>query len=268
MTISKRVTGSARITPDAPTWQGVQPEGYSAPFLSPPYGLPPYPMEYARVMLVAFEPDPDAIRAAVPEPLEWVEDSLAVASIGDHRQMPFGLKFQEWLVAIKVRFNGETGRFVPYIWTSADEPTVIGREVMGWPKLLCDHNETQVMGSQASAVITRRGETLLRASVALEEVGKLDDLPLGGALFTVRKVQMPQRGAPALKQVIRYDLGNSFKLNSLWQGRGFVEMPGQAFSAVHRLMRKSTDKAWLMDARWELGWGEILWENWVPPTTP
>lgn len=268
MADSKRVAGSIRITPDTPTWQGSQPEGYSAPFRSPPYGLPPYPMDYARVMLVAFEPDPDEVRAAIPEPLEWVEGSLAVASIGDHRQMPFGLKFQEGLVALKVRFNGETGRFVPYIWTSADEPTVIGREVMGWPKLLCDHNETQILGSQASAAIMRRGETLMRTSIALEEAGTLDDLPLGGALFTVRKIQMPQRGAPALKQVIRYDLGDSFKLNSLWQGRGFVEMPGQAFSAVHRLMRKSTNTAWLMDASWELGWGDILWENWVPATTP
>ena len=266
------VPPSAAITPDAPTYvpQGSRnrPEGWSAPFLSSPFNEPPHPMESAKMIVFEFEPDPDAAAAAVPDPLVWEPGTPALALVGDNRQMPTSQVFQEGMILLTVRFGEARGTFTPYIWTSTDEAMIAAREVSGRPKTLCDHNTMQIMGSLARSVITRRGETLMRVSVTLEKPADISELPFGGDWYSVRKIVMPQKGKPALKQVIRNRLSGSFKARSVWRGRGFVELPGQSFSAVHLLKPRSIGRAWLIDVSWDLTWGEIVWENWVPPILP
>ncbi|MEJ0023381.1 MAG: acetoacetate decarboxylase family protein [Alphaproteobacteria bacterium] len=125
-------------------------------------------MELARNIVIEFEPDPEAAAAAVPDPLVWEPGTMALAVIGDNRQMPTSQIFQEGIVYLKVRFGEQVGNFIPYIWTSTDEAMLAAREMSGRPKTLCDHNQLEIMGSQARAVITRRGETLMRCSITLE----------------------------------------------------------------------------------------------------
>lgn len=224
------------------------------------------------MIIVEFEPDPQAAWEAIPEPLEPGPNPMAVAVIGDNRQMPTSMKFQEGMIVLSVRLGDQVGSFTPYIWTSTDEAMLAAREISGRPKLLCDHNEIQEMGSQASAVITRRGDTLVKTSITLEGHGSPADLPFKGGWFSVRKIQMPEQGRPALKQVIAHELGGSFKVFSIWQGRGHVEFPGQSFSAVSRLKPRRIGRAWLAHVSWDLTWGRIAWEDWVPslvhPSSP
>ena len=273
-TAKSHLLQSAKITPDAPTWtpkpsgrgakKKIKSEGWSAPFLSSPYNEPPHPMESAKMIVVEFEPDPDAAWDAVPDPLEWVPGTTGVACIGDNRQMPTSQIFQEGMVVLKVKLGDEIGSFTPYIWTSTDEAMLAAREVSGRPKMMCDHNELQIMGSSTSAVITRRGETLMRASATLEKPAEVKELPFGGAWFSVRKVQMPEEGRPALKQVIKQALTVSFRAQSIWRGRGFCEFPGQSISDVWKLAPKPTGRAWMIHVSWDLQFGKIVWENWVP----
>ena len=267
-----RMLKSAAIVPDKPTWypqpsgprNRIKPEGWSAPFASSPYNEPPHPMDPARMICVEFEPDPEAAWAAVPDPLQWEPGTTALACIGDNRQMPTSLKFQEGMVVFKVRFGDMLGSFIPYIWTSTDEATLAAREVSGRPKLLCDHNELQIMGSGVTAAIKRRGETIMRNSVTLEHPAEFKDVPFGGNWLSIRKVQMPEQGKPALKQVIQQGLSNSFKVHDVWRGRGFCEFPGQAMSDIWKLKPKPTGRAWMIDVSWDLRLGKIIWENWVP----
>lgn len=261
-----------KITPDAPTYvpsgARAKPEGWSAPFLSSPFNEPPHPMELAKMIIVEFEPDPEAAAEAVPDPLVWEPGTKALAMVGENRQMPTSQVFQEGMVLLTTRFGDQRGTFTPYIWTSTDEAMLAAREMSGRPKTLCDHNPLEIMGSLARAQITRRGETMMRVSVTLEKPAEKSELPFAGDWYSVRKVQMPQLGKPALKQVVRNKLGGSFKAHSLWRGRGFVELPGQSWSAVHRLKPRSIGRAWLIEMSWNLTWGEIVWENWVPAQMP
>lgn len=263
---------SLKITPDAPTYVptgfAARREGWTAPFLSSPVNEPPHPMEMSRSIMVEFEPDPEAARAAVPDPLVWEEGTTAVAIIGDNRQMPTSQKFQEGMILLQVRFGDMVGTYVPYIWTSTDEALIAARDVSGRPKTICEHNELEIMGSLVKAKIVRRGETLVRASVTLEHPAEMKELPFSRDWLSVRKIQMPEEGRPALKQVIHHATGQGFKLHSMWRGRGFVEFPGQSFSAVHELKPRRIGRAWMIEMGWMLGWGKILWENWVPATQP
>jgi hypothetical protein len=264
---------SAQITPMATTWEPrpsgpkkkIKPEGWSAPFASSPYNEPPHPMDPAKMIVVEFEPDPEAAWAAVPDPLQWAEGTTALCCIGDNRQMPTSLKFQEGMIVLKVKFGDEICSFIPYIWTSTDEAMIAAREISGRPKLVCDHNELQIMGSGANAKITRRGETIMRASVTLEHPCEFKDIPFGGNYISVRKIQMPEEGRPALKQVFKQGLGGSFKTHSAWRGRGFCDLPGQSMIDVWKLMGRNTGRGWMVEVSWDLKLGKIVWENWVPP---
>jgi hypothetical protein len=261
---------STKITPDAPTYVPTgfraRREGWTAPFLSSPTNEPPHPMEMARNIMVEFEPDPEAAAAAVPDPLIWEPGTTAVALIGDNRQMPTSQKFQEGMVLLQTRFGDRIGTYTPYIWTSTDEAMIAARDLSGRPKTLCDHHELEIMGSLVKSQITRRGETLMRMSVTLEHPGSAAELPFSRDWFSVRKILMPEEGRPALKQVILHGTGSGFKMHSIWKGRGFVEFPGQSFSAVHELKPRRILRAWMLEMSWNLDWGKILWENWVPAT--
>ncbi|MEJ0023382.1 MAG: hypothetical protein WDN76_08075 [Alphaproteobacteria bacterium] len=79
---------------------------------------------------------------------------------------------------------------------------------------------------------------------------------------------MPEKGKPALKQVIHHRVRRTYVPNAFWCGRGFVEFPGQSFSAVHELRPRRIGRAWLADMSWNLEFGKIAWENWVPPLQP
>lgn len=263
---------STKITPDAPTYIPTgfraRREGWTSPFLSSPTNEPPHPMEMSRSIMVEFEPDPEAAAAAVPDPLVWEPGTTAIASIGDNRQMPTSQIFQEGMVLLQVRFGDRVGTFTPYIWTSTDEAMIAARDLSGRPKTMCDHNELEIMGSLVKSKIVRRGETLMRVSVTPEHPATTAELPFSRDWFSVRKVLMPEKGKPALKQIIHHGIGGGFKVHMMWRGRGFVEFPGQSFSAVHELKPRRMLGAWMMESSWILDWGKIVWENWVPPTQP
>jgi acetoacetate decarboxylase len=260
---------SASITPTAPTYVPTglraRQEGWTAPFLAPPTNEPPHPMEMARNLIIEFEPDPEAAAAAVPDPLIWAEGTTAVAVVGDNRQMPTSQAFQEGMILLQVKFGEKIGTFTPYIWTSTDEAMVAGREMSGRPKMMCDHNTLQVAGSLVRTEITRRGETLMRASVTPEFKADPSELPYSRDWYSVRKILMPEEGRPALKQVIHHGIGGKFNVKMMWRGRGFVEFPGTSFSAAHELRPRKILRAWMIEMSWELNWGKIVWENWVPP---
>lgn len=266
------VPPSASITPKEPTYVPTgfraRQEGWTAPFLSSPVNAPPHPMEMARMVMVEFEPDPEAAAAHVPDPLIWEPGTTCVALIGDNRQMPTSQKFQEGMILLQARFGDMVGTYTPYIWTSTDEALIAARDVSGRPKTMCDHNELYVMGSLVRSEIIRRGETMMRISATLEHPADISELPFSRDWLSVRKIAMPEKGRPALKQVIHHGTGAGFKLHSFWKGRGFVEFPGQSFAAVHQLKPRKILRSFLIEMSWNLDWGKILWENWVPAEQP
>jgi acetoacetate decarboxylase len=109
--------------------------GLSAmPAASPSYPLPPFRFVDREYMIVIYESDPDAIRAAVPEPLvpdpsnqvfyEWIRmpDS---SGFGDYTESG---------IAIPCTFEGKPCNFVSQMYLDDDPPIAAGREIWGFPK--------------------------------------------------------------------------------------------------------------------------------------
>jgi acetoacetate decarboxylase len=109
--------------------------GLSAmPAASPSYPLPPFRFIDREYMIVIYESDPGAIRAAVPEPLvpdpsnqvfyEWIRmpDS---SGFGDYTESG---------IAIPCTFEGRPCNFVAQMYLDDDPPIAAGREIWGFPK--------------------------------------------------------------------------------------------------------------------------------------
>lgn len=108
----------------------------SMPAASPSYPLPPFRFINREFMIVVYQSDPDAIRAAVPEPLvpdpsyqifyEWIRmpDS---SGFGDYTESG---------IVIPAKFRGESVNFTAQMYLDCDPPIAGGREIWGFPKKL------------------------------------------------------------------------------------------------------------------------------------
>jgi acetoacetate decarboxylase len=104
------------------------------PAASPSYPLPPFRFVDREYMTIIYESDPDAIRAALPEPLapdssnqvfyEWIRmpDS---SGFGD---------YTETGVVIPCSFEGKPASFVSQMYLDDEAPIAAGREIWGFPK--------------------------------------------------------------------------------------------------------------------------------------
>lgn len=106
----------------------------SMPISSPSYPKGPYRFIDREYFIVNYESDPDAIRAAVPEPLA-PDGSNTV--LYEFIKMPdssgFG-DYQESGVVIPCIYNGEHVNFTAQMYLDCEPPIAGGREVWGFPK--------------------------------------------------------------------------------------------------------------------------------------
>jgi acetoacetate decarboxylase len=108
----------------------------SMPAAGASYPLPPFRFVNREYMTVIYESDPDAIRAALPEPLvpdasnqvfyEWIRmpDS---SGFGD---------YTETGVVIPCSYEGKPASFVAQMYLDDEAPIAAGREIWGFPKKL------------------------------------------------------------------------------------------------------------------------------------
>lgn len=106
----------------------------SMPPGNPSYPRGPYRFIDREYFIVTYETDPEAIRAAVPEPLqpdgtnrvlyEWINmpDSAGFGS------------YQESGIVIPCTFRGEPVNFTAQMYLNDEPPITAGREIWGFPK--------------------------------------------------------------------------------------------------------------------------------------
>lgn len=104
------------------------------PAAAPSYPKGPYRFINREYFIVTYESDPDAIRAAVPEPLEPAPGNLVAY---EFMRMPDSSGFGDYTesgVVIPCRLNGEDLNFTSQMYLDCEPPITGGREVWGFPK--------------------------------------------------------------------------------------------------------------------------------------
>ncbi len=240
-------------------------KGYSAPFGSPIYGKPPYYMTDARMLRVTYEIDPTAAQAALPPELELV-GTTAMAFIGEMTQVPYCGRFHEGGITLRVRHGDVEGLIAVSLFTSTDASLLVGREVYGMTKLLCDDTPLEWAGNELRGSLRRMGQELFAINLNVESVtppGELADSPTLKFMMTprlgVRILPDPSLETTAVHEVIRAELSDP-ALIDLWEGTATIRFGSPAFSRVASLAPVGDGplRGAYVRGSWTLGKGAII----------
>jgi acetoacetate decarboxylase len=198
------------------------------PIASPSYPLGPYRFINREFMMVTYESDPDAIRAALPEPLE-PDGSNTV--LYEFIRMPDSSGFGDYTesgIVIPSRYKGESVKFTAQMYLDCDPPIVGGREIWGFPKKWA-HPKLAVVEDTLTGTLDYAGQRVAMGSMAykhhsLRREGSTVEAPdyteLAASLSRtcVNLKLIPHvDGTPAIAQLVAYNL-TEIHIKSGWKG--------------------------------------------------
>lgn len=239
--------------------------GFSAPYGSPIYGKPPYRMVDATMVRVTYEIDPEAASAALPPELELMGNT-AMAFVGEMTQLPYVGRFHEGGITLRVRHRDTEGLIAVYLFTSTDASLLVGRELYGMTKLLCDDTPLRWAGNEIIGDLERMGETLFSIKLNVETVVPGQELPgsptvrfMSTPRLGVRILPDPSLQTTAVHEVIRAELHDTV-LTEMYEGTATIRFGSPAFSRLGALkpLGEQPLRGAYVRGSWVLGKGSIL----------
>jgi len=137
----------------------------SMPASSPSYPLPPFRFVNREYMTVIYESHPDAIRAAVPEPLvPDPSNQVFFECIRMPDSSGFGDYTESGLV-IPCHYEGTPCSFVAQMYLDDEAPIAGGREIWGFPKKLANP-KLEVASDTLTGTLDYAGQRVATATMA------------------------------------------------------------------------------------------------------
>jgi acetoacetate decarboxylase len=199
----------------------------SMPAFSPSYPRGPYRFIRREYLIVTYETEPDAIAAALPEPLEAAPGNLAFY---EWMKMPdasgFG-DYEESGSGILATFKGEPCNFSVQMYLDDDPPITGGREIWGFPKKY-GVPRLKVIKDTLTGTLHYDCERVALGTMAYKPVSlenKLDQVKANIAKLNVNLKLIPDvDGSLKIAQLVGYNLADIF-VHGAWDGParlGFV----------------------------------------------
>jgi len=108
---------------------------FCMPIANPAYPKGPYRFFNREYFIITYRTDPARLRAAVPEPLEIVDNVVKYEFIRMPDSTGFG-DYTESGQVIPVSFKGKKGGYTHRMFLNDHPPIAGGREIWGFPKVL------------------------------------------------------------------------------------------------------------------------------------
>jgi acetoacetate decarboxylase len=198
----------------------------SMPAAGPSYPRGPYRFVDREFMVIAYETDPEVVRAQLPEPLEPLEQSLAMF---EWIKMPdssgFGA-YTECGLVFPCRLNGEEVNFVAQMYLDDDPPISAGREIWGFPKKYAEPR-LEIVKDTLTGKLNYAG-----AEVALGTMGYKHESMAGHEELTRARLAKTQinlklipgvDGQPAICQLVAINL-TDIVVKGSWIGPGRLHL--------------------------------------------
>jgi acetoacetate decarboxylase len=212
----------------------VKSRAFAMPLTSPAYPPGPYRFVDREFFIVTYRTDPDALRAAIPAPLEYTQPLVKYEFIRMPDSTGFG-DYTESGQVIPVRFQGKEGGYVHAMFLDDEAPIAGGRELWGFPKKL------------ASPKLSVEKDTLLgvlrygSVPVAVATMGyKHRPLPrdkisesLAAPNFLLKIVPHVD-GTPRICELVRYYC-EDVAVKGAWEGPAALELFHHALAPVAAL---------------------------------
>ncbi|MDX2102139.1 MAG: acetoacetate decarboxylase [Alphaproteobacteria bacterium] len=181
----------------------------SMPAASPSYPRGPYRFVDREYLIIVYESDPDAIRAAVPAPLE-PDGSNTV--LYEWIRMPDSSGFGDYTesgIVIPCRWQGEAVNFTAQMYLDDEPPISGGREIWGFPKKFAQPKLT-VASDTLTGTLHYAGQLVAMGTMAF----KHSEAP-GGVAATAKSMGKTQvnlkiipdvDGSQKICQLVAYNL--------------------------------------------------------------
>lgn len=200
----------------------------SMPAFSPSYPAGPYHFKQREYLIVTYESDADAVRAALPEPLEPTGEGKNLCFY-EWMNMPDSSGFGNYVESgsgIFATYKGEPCNFSVQMYLNDEPPITAGREIWGFPKKwgqprLKVRKDTLTGTLKYDGVQVALG-TMTYKHVSLE--AKLDEIKKGIEKLNVNLKIIPDvDGKPKIAQLVGYNLENVV-VHGAWDGPARLEL--------------------------------------------
>jgi len=212
----------------------VKRNAFAMPLTSPAFPPGPYRFKNREFLIVAYRTDPEALRAVIPEPLQFTDAIVKYEFIRMPDSTGFG-DYTESGQVIPVTFNGVAGGYVHSMYLNDEAPIAGGRELWGFPKKL------------ASPKVTVETDTLLgtldygSVRVATATMGfkhtTLDTDKVRTSMLApnyLLKIIPHVDGSARICELVQYFLEDVI-VKGAWTGPAALELAHHALAPVARL---------------------------------
>ena len=199
----------------------------SMPVAGPSYPFGPYRFVNREYFIVTYESDPEAIRTALPEPLE-PDGSNTV--LYEFIRMPDSSGFGDYTesgIVIPAKFKGEAVNFTAQMYLDDEPPISGGREVWGFPKKL-GNPTLGVVHDTLTGKLEYAGERVALGTMGYKQNNLLIDPKTGQSHVDeiIKKMTKSQvnlkliphvDGTPAIAQLVLYHMTDA-TIKGAWSG--------------------------------------------------
>lgn len=192
----------------------------SMPLMNPSYPFGPYRFIDREYFVIVYESDPDAIRAAVPEPLrpngsnrvfyEWINmpDSSGFGS------------YEESGAVIPCTFDGKDVNYTAMMFLNDEPPISAGREIWGFPKRWGEP-KLSVKTDTLTGTLDYSGERVAMGTMGYKHEGAFKDPQDRAEMMALTQVNLKLvpdvDGQPAIAQLVAYNL-EDITVKGYWSG--------------------------------------------------
>ncbi len=197
------------------------------PLAPPSYPAGPYRFIDREYLIISYQSDAEAIRAALPEPLEPEGDTVLYEFIRMPDSAGFG-NYTESGVVIPARFGSENVNFTAQMYLDDEPPIAGGREIWGFPKKHA-HPKLEIVHDTLTGTLEYAGVQVAIGTMGYKHQHLLYDVhgrkacSSASIVEKMGKTQVNLRiipdvdGTPAIAQLVAYNL-NDIKVKGAWSG--------------------------------------------------
>ncbi|WP_419952021.1 acetoacetate decarboxylase [Methylobacterium sp.] len=198
----------------------------SMPAFSPSYPRGPYRFLRREYLIITYETDAEALRRALPEPLEPHPENLVYY---EWMKMPdssgFG-DYEESGSGAVATYNGEACNFSIQMYLDDEPPITAGREIWGFPKKW-GVPRLKVMKDTLTGTLHYDEERVAMGTMTYKHKSlenELDTVKVGLGRLNVNLKLLPDvTGAPKVAQLVGYRLEN-ITVHGAWDGEARLDL--------------------------------------------
>ena len=240
--------------------------GFAIPLTNPSYPRGPYRFVNREYLIITYRTDPDALRAVVPEPLEFTDPIVKYEFIRMPDSTGFG-DYTESGQVIPVSFQGVSGGYVHSMYLNDDAPIAGGREIWGFPKKLAEPSlraeKDTLVGTLDYGGIRVANGTMGYKHRALDHAAVHKSLLAPNYLL---KIVPHVDCTPRICELVRYFL-TDVTVKGAWSGPAGLELFDHALAPVAELPVLNVLSATHILADLTLGLGEVI-HDYLEPQEP